>query len=378
MKLPFLDRSGGPPAITDPVLSAVLDELCDGRQSLLLATPYLQFEARFLERRGEELRLRVTLGRDAVKHVLTPHPLRLRFPWALRFHGASTQVLGYEQEENRRVLRVQTPDRLERDEPRKAYRVERVGHSSGAISAADGTILRVSLENLSALGAGVFVLEPIPEEHFRPGHQVDLSLSLDQGPALHCQGRLCHAEGQSLGLAFQPLPTGVPLEQLLQWLEPRELEAQVRWEERAELRAMAEQAARPKQPPAGILLLTSNQRLHTEVAGVLNEIQPVRAISPAMGPFKEARFQPPLLLLLDAAGASGEDRYRFRTLLEAVPLAGPLVVLGDGKDVEGLRLLALELKATMHLVWNPTQEVFFRRLIRGLIHQHWKAELDGL
>jgi hypothetical protein len=316
----------------------------------------------------------VTLGRETVKHVLTPNPLRLRFGWALGFHGAFTQILGYEQEEHRRILRVQMPERLERDEQRRAFRVEQVGRSSGAISSSEDRILRVSLVNLSTHGAGLFMLEPLPTQGFRAGQSLDLSLALDQGPSLNLHGRLCYCEGQSLGLAFHPAPTGACLEQLAAWLEPRELEAQARWENRAELRAMADQAARPKEPPAGILLLTSNAVLLEQVSMVLKEIQPVRAVSPAMGPFKEARCQPPLLLLLDAGGAKGEDRHRFRSLLETVPMEGPLVILGDGQDPDGGHQLASDLKAATYLDWNPEQDVFFRRLVRGLIHQYWKAE----
>jgi len=378
MKFPFLDPPSNTPAISGIALDAVFEELCNRHQNLLLTTPYLNFEARFLERENQELRLRVNIGKEAVKHALGQHPLHLRFNWALSFFAGSTRVLGYVQEEHRRILHVQIPEFLERSDQRRAFRVERVGRSTGAISSADGIILRLALENLSATGASIFALEPLSPDVFRSGRFVDLALSLDQGPSLNFRGRICHTEGQSLGLAFHPAPAGTDLERLVQWLEPRILDAQQHWENRAELRAQAELSARPKEPPAGILMLTSNTILKDQVAETLKEIQPVRSLSAAMGPLKETRFQPPLLLLLDIGGASAEDRHRFRTLLESVPAEAPLVVLGDGLDPEGGRRLAADLKAATYLDWNPQYEVFFRRLIRGLIHQYWKNENPGL
>jgi hypothetical protein len=377
MKLPFLDPLPSHTSITGPPLGAILQELCDRRQHLLLSTPYLNFEARFLERKDQELRLRVMLGKEAVKHALTPNPLRIRLAWALTFYAGATHILGYEQEENRRVLRVQVPETLELNEQRRAFRVERVGRSIGAISSTEGIILRVSLENLSRSGAGIFALEPLPSDVFRAARFIDLSLPLDQGPSLNLHGRICHVDGQSLGLAFHPPATGTELDQLTQWLASRELEAQQRWENRMELRAQAERAARPKEAPAGILMLTSNNALKDQVALILKEIQPVHALCPAMGPLMETRFQPPLLALIDISGASAEDRHRIRTLVESVDLNAPMVILGDGRESEAGRRLAQEMKAATYLDWNAQQEVFFRRLIRGLIHHRWKYEIPG-
>jgi hypothetical protein len=374
MKLPFRDGHGHD-SLGGVALGDILEELCEGHQHVLLATPYLQFEARFLEHHFLELKLRVTVGRETVRHVLMPHPLRLRFSWGLRFHSVPTQILGYEQEEHQRILRVRSPEHLVPDEQRRAFRVQRVGHSSGAVSGGDGRIFRVSVENLSTLGAGLFALDSLSEEPLRPGHFLDVSLTLDQGPALNLHGRVCWVEGQSFGLAFHPPVADGALEQLTAWLEPRELETLERWENRAQLRAIADQAARPKKPPAGILLLSSNPVLKEQVTQVLGEIQSVRAVSPAMGPVQETRFQPPLLYLVDAGGADGEDRYRLRTLLEAIPLEAPVVVLGDGQDPAGVQQLSADLKAATQLDWNPQQDVFFRRLVRGLIRRHWKTEL---
>lgn len=372
MKLPFWEEPKPSGAILGPAVESVIDELCDRRQVVLLATPYLHYESRCLERVGAEIKVRATMSRDAVKHALGQHPLRLRFDWALSFYSGPTRVLDYIQDENRRFLKIALPSHLVVDEQRRALRVDRVGHSSGALGSEDGTILRVSLENVSPLGAGVFCLESIPAEKFQTGRPLDLSLTLEDGFTLMCRARICHSEGQNLGLQFQPPLAGRDLQRLSEWLAPKETEAHRRWENRAELRAKAEQSAGPKPPPNGVLLLSSSPELMTEVSTALEGSLPLRIVAPAMAPFKEAVADPPQLLLIDAGTEGMEGRYRLRTILEAVPVNAPMVVLGRSGDTEGSRRLAAELNAAAHIEWDPEQEEFFRRLAEGITQNYWK------
>ena len=69
MKPPFAGPDGAA-SIAGAALLEVLDELCERRAYLQLATPYLSFPAHALERRGEELRLRITLTQDFVTRTL--------------------------------------------------------------------------------------------------------------------------------------------------------------------------------------------------------------------------------------------------------------------------------------------------------------------
>jgi hypothetical protein len=374
VKLPFREEGKPSRTILGAALEEVFDELCDRKQAVLLATPYLHCESRFLERAGPELRVRATMSRDAVKHALAQHPLRLRFGWALTFFSGPTRILRYVQDEDRRYLRIELPPSLVVDEQRQSLRIDRVGRSSGALGSEDGTLLRISLENLSARGAGVFCLEAIPPGKFPTGRTLDLSLSLEGGPVLRCRAKLCHGSGQSLGLAFQPPLDGRDLQRVLEWLWPKEEEARRHWENRAELRARAEQLARPKVSPSGVLLLSSRAGLAAQVASALEELLPLRVVTPAMAPFKEAAASPPLLLLVDARTEGMEGRYRLRTLLETVAIGAPVMVLGSSEDPQGGRLLAAEVKATSYVEWNPQQGVFFRRLLQGLIQHHWRED----
>ncbi len=377
MKLSFWDNTKPSGEITGTPLESVIDELCDRKQVLLLATPYLHFDSRFLERKGRELRLRATMSQDAAKHALGQGPVRLRFGWALTFYSGLTHVLGITQEDNSRFLRVSLPESLVLDEQRKDFRVENVGRIAGAIGSEDGTILRVTLENISSLGAAVFCVEPIPSGKFVAGHPLDLSLSLDASHVLRTHTRACHAHGQALGLVFQPPLGGGELERLRAWLAPREEEVRGRWENRTEYQARAEQAAKPKALPSGILFVSGNAELKQQLTAVLEDTLPVRFTAPALAPFKEAMATPPLLLLVDGTDSNLENRRRMRTILESTPMEAPIMVLGNDQDAEGGHLLAAELKNATYSTWHPQHAPFFRRLVQGLIRNHWKETPEG-
>lgn len=377
MKIPFLEPESTSGALSGVVRDAVLQELCDRRQFAILATPYLNFHARFLERRDGEIRLKVRFGQDTVRHAMKDHPLRLRFDWALAFYAGATQVLGYEQIDKDRILRVEIPHHFAPHEARSHFRIERVGHSTGTLATREGILLRTSVEDISMGGVGLFVIDAMDPEQIRTGMELDISIELEDGPAFHCGARLCHSDGQNLGLAFLPGRSERDLESLQAWLDPRIQDARRRWENRAELRARAEQAARPKEQPAGILFLTQNEALAEQVSSVLSSVQPVRVLPPAMGALMEAQSQPPLLVIVDPCRADVEERRRCRALLEKVAMKAPLVVLGDGQNPEGGRQLATELKG-MYLAWKPTQEVFCQRFISGLIQQFWRSALGEL
>ncbi len=161
-------------------------------------------------------------------------------------------------------------------------------------------------------------------------------------------------------------------------MAPRVEEARRHWEDRAELRARAEEAAKPKQPPEGVLLVSRDGELVLEVASALEGLHTLRATPPVMGPFKEALEPPPLLLLVDTVGIDGEERHRLRGLLEAQPPGCPILVLGRGGDPEAWRPLVTELKAHLYITWNLAQVSFFRRLVQGLILRHGRRQAAAL
>lgn len=375
MKLPFLGPDGTS-MITGTGLGDALDELCDLKGFVQLAAPYMNFPAHALERRGEELSLRVRLTQDFVARTLEPQPLRIRFPWGLSMVGGKVKILGFMQEEGKRILRVRVPKELVDEDGRGAIRLEPPTQASAMLSPDGESLVRAKVEDLSLLGVRVFALEPLTPA-FMENQPLQLSLTMDQGPRLNLQARLVHHDGQVLGLAFlgpagqPPLDPTARLE-LEAYLLP-ELEAvKNRWDNRAALRAAAKARAKPKAPPSGVLLLGRDGDLKAGVEKILGESLPVRHCAPALAPLRQTLEAPPKLILLQVVKGGVEERFLMRSLVEALPQSTPLVILG-APGVVGGRELAAEMKASTYVEWNPAQALFFSRLLQGLIRKRWGA-----
>lgn len=359
-----------------PALQAALAELCERKQSLLLATPYLQFESRFIEVVGNSLRVRATMGRQVVRHTLEKNALRLRFPWNLTFFGGPTTVQDYEDGPAGKFLRLSLPQTLGPDDLRKACRVVPGVRCYGVLGSQAMDLVRFTLEDISPFGLGAFCIEPIPATGFQEGRILDVSLTLEHGPVIEAKMRVCHGSGQNRGLSFQPPLEGLALVSLIAWLEPRLAEAQRRWDDRASFWARAERAAQPKAPPGGILLVSSDPELQQAVTQALAGTQELRTVAPALAPLRDALdLRPPYVLLLASAGGY-EESHRLRAMLDNLPRRCPMVILGTGADTAATRILATELKATLFLERNTLQSAFFQRLMLGLIRKHWNL-MDG-
>lgn len=363
--------------LTGPLKDEVIKELCDRKAPLLLATPYLSFESRVLERNGDRLRIRAAMRRDVALNTLSKQPLRIRFPWDLTIYSGTIRILDYEQAEHRQTLVVSVPESLGVDEQRRAYRVERVGKSRGSLGSTAGSEVSIQpfgLENLSVLGAGVFLKDFRNLDAWLPGSTIQVSIELDGGSSFSTTARICHSSGPYLGLEFLPPLEGPTLTMLTRWVEDRRIEAQRRWDSRAELRDQAREAAAPKAPPSGLLLLSSDTLLGPQIETALEGMHQLRVVPAVMAPYKTALGQPPLLLLLDAAGMGSEERRRAKTLLESQPPGCPVLVMGRDPENEQGRTLAMELKQANYLEWAPTKGASLRILTQGLIRKHWKAE----
>jgi hypothetical protein len=360
--------SGTSPITGDGVFEA-LDELCDRRASVLLATPYLSFPAHALERQGRELKLRVTLTEDFVKRTLAKQALRIRFPWGLGMLGGPVSLLGYGMEEGRRVLSVGAPAKLVDEDRRQCLRVEPPSSGSATLSPDGETLLAARVEDISPSGVRLTALEAVSGA-FVPGRVLQLGLNLDPGPRLDAPARLVQLDGTTLRLSFEPPLGPTPQEALEAYLLPELERAAYRWENRAKLRAAAEGRRQARKAPEGVLLVGKDAALEAEVRRVLPEEFPLRTCPPALAPLREALDQPPKVVLLHVPGTDIHERRRFKALAEALPAATALVVLGAPGSAGGREVVA-DLKAATYLDWNPAQALFLGRLVQGLARKHW-------
>lgn len=369
-KLPFL--GGGPQgdSLKGPELAAALAEMAERKAFLMVATPYLSFPGRVLERRGGELLIRVTMSREFLLKTLGDQGFRLRIPWGLGMAAAPARLLGLEELEGKRVLRVPVPERFMEDEPRRAFRVGSVGPSRAVFNPGGDRLLKASLDNLSTHGASLFVTEALPPEGLIVNRPLRLSLVLDQGPSLDLEGRLIQQDGQLLGVAFEPPPSAPTMALLEGWLQPRVDEARRQWENRAALRAMADQAARPHALPEGILVLSRDPGLLAQMGEALGERLALRSCGLALAPLKEALETPPQAIVVPWAGGGLQARHTIRALADSFPAGTPVVVLGLEADYGG-RDLAMELKQATYVARTTIQGAFFVRLLEGLIRKAW-------
>lgn len=381
MDLDAWDKPGSFPDLEGASLQEALDELIERRQSLFLATPYLTFASRFLGREGKALRLRATMSRNVAQHTLGGRPLDLRFPWGPTLHGGPTKLLDYLEEDGTKILRVALPSRFERRDQRRAYRADRVGRSTGTVglreteAAAGMVFLRFTLEDLSTLGLRAFCMDPLPGGLLAPGRRAAVEFTLDQGPVLEAEVRVCHVTGQSLGLAFAPPLEGALLADLKAWIQPRFQEALRRWETRAALRAQAEKAAVPRPAPSGILLVTGDAQLAADVSEALAGALDVRTAAPVLAPFRDALEASPPYALLLPTGGSLDECHRLKALVEKCPPPCPVVVMNLGGTPEALRAFARDVKASLSTDLSHRRPLFFRRLVVGLIRKHWSIPL---
>lgn len=358
-----LERIPPAGALTGQGRDAVLAELIDRHANVLLATPYFNVEGRLLERSGEVLKLRVPLGEAAARHVLSQKPLRLRVPWACSMVAGETILLGMEREEQRLMLRLSVPAWLAPDERRGAPRAEGVD-VRGALALEDDRVVRVRVENLSESGAGLMLIEPLGTV---VGHRGYLSLALGAGPDLNVPLRVIREAEPFLGVRWEPCLEGRSLERLRAWLKPRLDEAKRRWENRAELRALAEAARKPKAPPSGVVVLGTE--LESELRPILEDLAPVRFVAPVRTDWEAALTQRPPCLVLVGIPDHPEARHRLRRLLEHVPPPCPVLALGSMALGAEERAWAMTFRPEAVLAWAPNRAEFLRRWVQGLLRR---------
>ena len=358
-------------SLTGLARDSVLTELCEAKRTALLATPYMAFETRFLQRNGPELEMWATMSKSVADNTLAQQSVRIRFPWALGMWAGPTRILGFEQDAKRRYLRIAVPEHLRPDEQRKHWRADRCGKSTGTLGNDALTIVRITLENLSLGGAGVFSFEPMAPDAFAPGLPAVLNLHLEGGIKLQARVRGVQGDSFRMGLLFDPPLSEDDLARISAWLKPRWEEANRAWRNRAETRAQEAISARMVEPE-GLLLVSSNPELEAQLRPPLEGLPELRVAPPVMSGLKKALQVPPRLVLLDLPQGGLEERRRYRALLEALP-DGALIILAAPQGAALAQELGVEFKA-LSIAWNPSLGTFLKRMVTGLLKKHSGSE----
>jgi hypothetical protein len=213
----------------------------------------------------------------------------------------------------------------------------------------------------------------------KQGLVAELGLRLEQGLELRAKARIVCGEHRRFGLAFVDPLQGSDATRLQAWLKPRLEEAERRWEKRHALGEPAEVAPPPAPAPASIpapskaprgegVLLIGSQLFAEEVSAALPGVAPIRSGPTALAALKPHLERPPLLAVLQVVNGDLEERFRLRSLWQALALDCPLILLGTGNPGSAQEL-GLELRSAGTLQWDPKRSKFFQRMAQGLLQR---------
>lgn len=350
----------------------VLAQACSRRELLILATPYLRFESSFVALAGDELHVLATMSRDDAVFGLKTHDLKMRFPQGLGFFEASVQMLGLGLHEGRRTVRLSIPKNVQENDQRVAFRVERVGKVEVTFSTPKPDLFTATLLDLSTSGARIHAHQDLPDGSVHPGDRIVVSIPLNSEIRIQTGALVRHMRGRSVGLQYQPELNPQLLEPLSRWVFLR------REEERDRIARRLELAVRPGGqgsglPELGILLISADPELESELRSALEHVRPLTRLSPGAQSLKEALFSKPSLAIFHVGGAGLDERRRLKTLMEIAQRKLPTLLLGTEVDGATLFELAGEWKASSAMNWSHGRGAFLQRLVQGMIRRHMDA-----
>ncbi len=350
-----------------------LQSACNRRELLILVTPYLKVESHFVRLEGDEVHVAATMSHDDAMYGLKSSELHFRFPHLTAFLDGKTELKGFGLAEGRRTLRLKIPALLEDDELRGAYRVDRVGKVSCTFSTRKFDLQTGNLVNLSTTGARLLAFRDITEEELRAGDDVSVTIPLLETLRINSPAKVRHVHLRSFGVEFSPPLGGVLLENLSRWIfqkreEDREREARRGVETAGEAqRSLAAQAT----PKRGIVLLSGDARLESDLKEVLEVLQPVvRVSSPGSQGVREMLALNPALAILHVPTLGLDDRRRIKTVLEGVTTKVPFILLGTGVEPSVLMEFGTDVKAACVYQFNAQRGMFFQRLVHGILRRH--------
>lgn len=350
-------------------IEEILAEACRRRDLLILATPYLRFESHFVAVQDGELHVAATMSREDARYSLRTPELKLRFPNGLGFFETPAQVTGLGMVEGRHTVRLALPKRLSENDQRSAYRVERVGKVEVTFSSPRLNLYSAALVDISTSGARLHVGQDLPPSDFQPDVRLLVTIPLVpdiriEGPAL-----IRHLRGRNMGIEFVP-PLPMPLvDHLSRWVFLRREEERERLAQRLESSRSLPQPGGTA-PEAGLLLLSAESELESQLKSALKELPPLRRIAPAAQELKEALAGQPLLVIFHLQALGLDERRRMKALVEMAQKRAPTLLLGTELDGSALFELSSEWRASSALVWSPGRALFLARLVQGMIRRH--------
>ncbi len=355
-------------------IADIFRRACERRELLILVTPYLRFESAFVKLEGKEFHVAATMGREDATYGLRNSGLKVRFPHGISFLEAPTELKGFGMHDGRRTLRLAVPDRLQEEDHRSAYRVDRVGRIPVTFSTPKYDLIVGTLVDLSTTGSRIYSTRDFLVGELVVGEEMAVTIQVTDDIRINAKVKLRHVNGRTFGVEFRPQLEDKVLNLLSRWVFEKREEDMDRISRRGVETAAPAGAGRPATGnPSGLLLVSADADLEGSLQNLLGGLQPVTRIPPTITALKDALNQRPSLVLYHVPSIGLDERRRIKTMAETIQGRTPFMLLGTSVDGGALLELGNELKAAISIVYNPERGTFFQRLVQGVLRRTYEG-----
>ena len=345
-------------------LHKILETACGSRELMILVTPYLRFETHFLALDSSAIQARITISAEEAMYGLQSPDLHFRFPSNTRFLEGQTQLLGFGLLDGCRTFRFAIPKKLQDDEQRRAYRVERVGKALVTFSTPRFELKTGRLVDLSTTGTRLLSLQEPLTTLLRTGDLIAVSLTLAEGMHLNNSAIVRWIRGKTMGVEFLPTLDTEVLTPLSRWVFLRREEVKDR------VGSFVVSPAPKGGETPGMVLISSSQEVEDNLLGLLAGLPPLKRVGASMQAIKEAVATGPTLVFFHVPDAGLDGRRRLKMLVEVLAGKVPFVLLGTQVENSVLFELGNEHKAAAVYDLGAKSGAFFLRLVQGILRRH--------
>jgi hypothetical protein len=314
-----------------------------------------------------------TDGEDALG-ILGVSDLSLRFPAGHDFLEANTRMLGLGEVEGGRTVRFSLPTQLRSSGGRKAPRTGDTEGAHATFELRSKRKIRASISDLSISGLRMNIDEDLPFSELKVKDQVDLSLSLPGEMAMTNGAVIRHIGYRTFGLEFDPPLSYADLVTLSKWVFMRleqEREQAASREDASVKAALRAEGEQQNTVGDGVLLVTGDDALKLSLRDLLGSDMVFLSVPPSQAPLEYALSQKPLLVILHASGAGGDQKRLLAALAAGIPKDTPTLMLGSDMDAGALSDLARECRAVTSMLMAPNKGPFLQRLVLGILRKYY-------
>jgi len=358
-------------------IRSIFEEACARRELLVLVTRYLKFESNFVHLDGDEVHARTTSGGEDALKILGISDLDLRFPYKLDFLEASTKMLGVGFHDGAKTIKFALPTTIYANDGRKSPRITQLGKTYATFNLRGRYLIRANVLDLRADGARLALADNLPKSELRVNDRIMVSIHLPDGISINNGAIIRHMEGRIFGAEFDPdLPDSL-LSFLSAWAFRKQEKQRELMASRADQSAKAAMAAAEKEKKTeegGILFVTRDDELSSELNASLGDGRKFYRAAPVAATLTSALSKKPQLVILHVSNGSLAERWLLKSLAEIIPWGIPTLLLGTDIENELLFEVSQECNVVTSALWTPYNTLFLQRLVLGILRKYYGHE----